>query len=72
MSKYANFTTTINDVQLNVKATVYGGEIDEFTVYIGDIIVTEILSDSIIDKLQQKAFYVVSNEITFVDKKENQ
>lgn len=63
MSKYANFTTTVNDVQVDVEATVYDGEIDEFTVYIGDVIVTEILSDTIKDKLQQEALNEVSDEM---------
>lgn len=62
-SKYANFDTTINDVDVTVEATIYDGEIDEFIVYVGDIIVNEILKDSVIDELQQQALYEVSDEM---------
>lgn len=65
-SKYANFDTTINGVDVNVEAEIYDGEIDEFTVYVGDIIVNEILSDAVIDKLQQEALYEVSDEMTLL------
>lgn len=65
-SKYANFDTTINGVDVNVQAEIYDGEIDEFTVYVGDIIVNEILSDAVRDELQQKALYEVSDEMTLL------
>lgn len=65
-SKYANFDSTINGVTVNVEATIYDDEIDEFTVYAGDIIITEILSDAVIDKLQQEALYEVSDEMTLL------
>ena len=65
-SKYANFDTTINGVDVNVQAEIYDGEIDEFTVYVGDIIVNEILSDAVIDELKQKALYEVSDEMTLL------
>lgn len=71
-SKYANFDTTINGVDVTVEAEIYDGEIDEFTVYVGDIIVNEILKDSVIDELQQKALYEVSDEmiqLTIADEK---
>lgn len=67
MSKYANFTTIINNVQVDVRATVYEGEIDEFTVYVGGVIVTEILNENIVKELQQKALYEVSNETTILE-----
>lgn len=63
MSKHANFTTTVNDVEFEVEAEIYDGEIDEFTVYIGDVIVTEVLRDTVIDELRQKALYEVSDEM---------
>lgn len=69
-SRRASFTTVINDVELEVDATVYDGEIDEFTVYVGDTIVTEVLSDTVIEKLQQEALYEVSDiniELTKAD-----
>lgn len=72
MSKYANFDTTINDVDVRVEAEIYDGEIDEFTVYVGDVIVTEILSDAVKDELRQKALYEVSDEmrlLTIADEK---
>ena len=71
-SKYANFDTTINGVDVNVQAEIYDGEIDEFTVYVGDIIVNEILSDAVREELQQKALYEVSDEmrlLTIADEK---
>lgn len=69
-SRRASFTTVINDIELEVEATVYDGEIDEFTVYVGDTIVTEVLSDTVIEKLQQEALYEVSDiniELTKAD-----
>ncbi|MBO5843498.1 MAG: hypothetical protein J6Q96_01360 [Bacteroidales bacterium] len=69
-SRRASFTSVINDVELEVDATVYDGEIDEFTVYVGDTIVTEVLSDTVIEKLQQEALYEVSDiniELTKAD-----
>ena len=63
MNRTANFDTTVNDVPVTVEASVYDGEIDEFTVYAGDIIITEILSDTVIDELKQKALYEVSDEM---------
>lgn len=71
-SRYVNFDTTINSVDVNVEATVYDGEIDEFTVYVGDIIVNEILSDSVIDKLQQEALYEASDEMTLLTIADNE
>ncbi len=72
MTRYANFDTTINGVEVSVEATIYDGEIDEFIVYVGDIIVNEILSDAVRDELQQKALYEVSDEmkqLTIADEK---
>lgn len=72
MSNYANFETTINDVDVTVEATFYDGEIDEFIVYVGDIIVNEILSDVVREELQERAFYEASNEmrlLTIADEK---
>ena len=69
-SRRASFTSVINDVELEVDATVYDGEIDEFTVYVGDTIVTEVLSDTVIEKHQQEALYEVSDiniELTKAD-----
>ena len=71
-SKYANFDTTINGVDVNVQAEIYDGEIDEFTVYVGDIIVNEIISDAVRAELQQKALYEASDEmrlLTIADEK---
>ena len=72
ISRYANFDTTINDVDVTVEATIYDGEIDEFIVYVGDIIVNEILSDVVRDELQQRALYEASDEmrlLTIADEK---
>lgn len=72
MTRYANFDTTINGVEVSVEATIYDGEIDEFIVYVGDIIVNEILSDAVRDELQQKALYEASDEmrlLTIADEK---
>ena len=69
-SRRDSFTSVINDVELEVDSTVYEGEIDEFTVYVGDTIVTEVLSDTVIEKLQQEALYEVSDiniELTKAD-----
>lgn len=60
-SRNAKFTTVVNDVELDVDATVYDGEIDEFTVYVGDTIVTEVLSDTVIKKLKEQVFDEVSD-----------
>lgn len=62
-SERVSFSKTIEGVELEVEAVIYDGEIDEFTVSIGDNIVTEILSDSVIEKLQNKAFYEASDEM---------
>lgn len=62
-SERVSFSKTIEGVELEVEAVIYDGEIDEFTVSIGDNIVTEILSDSVIEKLQEKAFYEASDEM---------
>ena len=70
-SKYASFTTTVNDVEFEVEAEIYDGEIDEFTVYIGDVIVTEVLSDSVIDKLKKEARYEVSDEMIALTRADN-
>lgn len=69
-SRIASFTTVVNDVELNVKATVYDGEIDEFTVYVGDTIVTEVLSDTVVDILKEQVLDDVSDfniELTKAD-----
>ena len=71
-SRYANFDTTINGVDVTVEAEVYDGEIDEFTVYVRDIIVNEILKDSVIDELQQKALYEVSDEMIQLTKSDDE
>ena len=71
-SKYANFDTTINGVDVNVQAEIYDGEIDEFTVYVGDIIVNEIISDAVRAELQERALYEASDEmrlLTIADEK---
>lgn len=60
-SRNASFTTVVNDVELDVEATVYDGEIDEFTVYVGNTIVTEVLSDTVVDKLKEKVLEDVSD-----------
>lgn len=80
MTRYANFDTTINDVEVTVEATIYDGEIDEFIVYVGDIIVNEILSDAVREELQQRALYEASDEMieltkaddNWKEKKENE
>lgn len=80
MTRYANFDTTINNVEVTVEATIYDGEIDEFIVYVGDIIVNEILSDAVREELQQKALYEASDEMieltkaddNWKEKKENE
>lgn len=72
MTRYVNFDTTINGVDVNVEATIYDGEIDEFIVCVGDIIVNEILSDAVRDELQEKALYEASDEmrlLTIADEK---
>ena len=60
-SRKASFTTVVNDVELDVEATVYDGEIDEFTVYVGNTIVTEVLSDTVVEKLQEEVLDEVSD-----------
>lgn len=60
-SRKASFTTVVNDVELDVEATVYDGEIDEFTVYVGNTIVTEVLSDTVVEKLQERVLDEVSD-----------
>ena len=60
-SRTASFTTVVNDVEFDVEATVYDGEIDEFTVYVGSVIVTEVLSDTVVDKLKEKVLEDVSD-----------
>lgn len=62
MSICSNFRTTIYDVELDVSAVVYDGEIDEFTVKIGDEIVTELLSDDVIEQIKEEIEYDVSDE----------
>ena len=62
-SERVYFSETIEDVELEVEAIIYDGEIDEFTVSIGDNIVTELLRDSVIEKLQEQAFYEASDEM---------
>lgn len=72
MIRKADFETTIYDVKLEVKATVEDGEIDEFTVYAGDVIITEIISDDVRDKLQHEVLQEVSDvtiELTKADDK---
>lgn len=72
ISRYANFDTTINDVDVTVEATIYDGEIDEFIVYVGDIIVNEILSDAVREELRERALYEASDEmrlLTIADEK---
>ena len=71
-SRYANFETTINDVEVTVEATIYDGEIDEFIVYVGDIIVNEILSDAVREELQQQALYEASDETIELTKADDQ
>ena len=63
ISKYVDFDTIINGVDVRVEAEIYDGEIDEFTVYIGNIIVNEILSDAVRDELQEQALYEASDEM---------
>lgn len=50
-----DFTTTIYGVQVDVEATVCAGDIDDFTVYAGDIDITELLSDKVIDIIKERA-----------------
>lgn len=71
-SERVSFSETIEDVELEVEAVIYDGEIDEFTVSIGDNIVTEILSDSVIEKLQEKAFYEASDEMKQLTKADDE
>ena len=63
ISKYVDFDTIINGVDVRVEAEIYDGEIDEFTVYIGNIIVNEIVSDAVRDELQEQALYEASDEM---------
>ena len=62
-SKYVDFDTIINGVEVRVEAEIYDNEIDEFIVYVGDIIVNEILSDAVRDELQERALYEASDEM---------
>lgn len=63
MLKYTEFDKTIHDVDVTVKASIdEDGEFDEFTVYVGDTIVTEILDDNVIDQLKEDALHEVSND----------
>lgn len=71
-SKRVNFTSRIEDVDLDVEAVIYDGEIDEFTVQIGDVIVTELLKESVIDKLYDEAFYEASDEMTLLTIADNE
>lgn len=65
MIRHTEFDKTINDVEMRVVAAVYvndDDEFDEFTVYIGDTVVTEVLDQSIIDSLKEEAIENVSDE----------
>ena len=53
-SERVSFTSKIEGVDLQVKAVIFDGEIDEFTVYIGDNIVTELLKDNLVKQLYNK------------------
>ncbi len=70
MIRHTEFDKTINDVEMRVVAAVYveDDEFDEFTVYIGDTIVTEVLDQSIIDDLKEEAIENVSDEAIAADK----
>ncbi|MBQ9737891.1 MAG: hypothetical protein IJV75_00040 [Alphaproteobacteria bacterium] len=70
MIRHTEFDKTINDVEMRVVAAVYveDDEFDEFTVYIGDTIVTEVLDQSIIDDLKKEAIENVSDEAIAADK----
>ena len=61
-SERVEFTSTYEDVDLEVEAVIYDGEIDEFTVSIGNIIVTEVLRQDIVDKLYEEALWHASDE----------
>lgn len=61
-SERVEFTSTYEDVDLEVEAVIYDGEIDEFTVSIGNTIVTELLREDIVDKLMSQALYEASDE----------
>lgn len=50
-----DFTTTIYGVQVDIEATTYAGEIDDFTVYTGNVDITELLSDKVVDILKERA-----------------
>ena len=64
MIRHTEFDKTINDVEMRVVAAVYvnDDEFDEFTVYIGDTVVTEVLDQSIIDSLKEEAIENVSDK----------
>ena len=62
-SKRVKFTADIRNVELEVEAVVYDGEIDEFTVYVGNTIVTEVLDEDVVGELEDQAIYHASDEM---------
>lgn len=63
MNRYTEFDKTIHGVDVTVKASIDEDcEFDEFTVYVGDAIITEILSDDVVEQLKESASDEVSDD----------
>lgn len=71
-SERVKFTSKQEGANLEVEAVICDGEIDEFTVSVGDEIITELLSPSVIDKLQNEAFIEASDEMKQLSKADDE